>query len=50
MGCGLQVAGIKEVEETVDVFFNPKFFLWPGGKRDVAFKVFYLEPVFDIDG
>jgi hypothetical protein len=50
VGCGLWIAGIKEVEKAVSVFFDSKLIGWPGGKRDILFEVLYLEPVFKIDG
>ena len=32
------------------VLLDAQFAAWPGGEGDVGFEVFYLEPVFNVEG
>ena len=44
------LAGIKKIEQAMDVFFDTKFAVVPGFEGYPGFEIFHLEPVFDIDG
>ena len=57
VGCRLSVGiywlnavRVEEVEESVRILLYAEFAVWPGGEGDVWFEVFYLEPVFNVEG
>ena len=41
---------VQQIEEAMGVLLDTQFASGPGGKRDVLLKVFYLEPIFNIEG
>jgi hypothetical protein len=44
------LAGIKKIEQAMDVAFDAEFALVPCFEGYPGFEIFYLEPIFDIDG
>jgi hypothetical protein len=49
--CALRaLKGIEEIKESVNIFLDAQFAFVPGGERNPGFEIFYLEPVFDVDG
>jgi hypothetical protein len=41
---------VEEIEEAMDVFFDPEFIAIPGIIGNPGLEIFHLEPVFDING